>query len=112
MLVNNWTENDEEEAVERDEGRESRERRAVKRRRIDEEKVEVERSRTVREDVIGRRNGRERDLQARIEGIKETIRRLSEELEQVLRASEGGQEEYESEGGEGPEGAPENERKD
>ncbi len=59
MLVNEWTESDEEEAVERDEERESREHRATKRRRIDEEQVEVERDRTVGEDVMERRNGRE-----------------------------------------------------
>src|SRR6266516_784388 len=112
MLVNEWTESDEEEAVERDEERESREHRARKRRRVDEEQVEVERYRTLREDVIERRKGRKGDLKAKIEEIRETIRRLSEELEQALRENEGGKEECDSEGEKGSEGSPEEERED
>jgi len=63
-------------------------------------------------DVTARRNRKEGDLKAKIEGIRETIRRLTEELEQALRENEEGKEECDSGGGEGPEGWPEDERED
>ena len=98
--------------MEQDEGREAREREADVWMRIIEQQEGKGMSGAVRGNVTKKEVEGERDQKDRIKELKETIRRLSEELKQVLKEAEESEGECNREGRRESDGSPKDERND